>query len=365
MKKLYLILAVAVTGIGVALTYYLFEAAVHSSINFIWNDVFNTDTNRLLVLPLCLALSLVYFGLQHYLDKKSEHTTTHGLAETPNPTIANYLKVLLIGFFSLLAGASLGPEAILVPACMIVGGFIGLKLFKSDKEAVKLLGAAGFIALFAAFFNSFIVGLLSVLIITKQAKVKLSAPLLLMAVVASGASTLTLAVVKGHGLIQFPPMQWTLTLNDFLAVGILFILGAAAIYLLGSLHTGITKLYLPFIEKHAWWVNALIASAGLSAIYLIGGPLIEFTGNESIQPLIDQADILGVTGLLLIILAKILAIAWSKAIGYRGGLIFPSLFIVAALILLIDQYIDTNFVYGMIAALAGMFVADSKVKILL
>src|SRR5680860_1167223 len=114
MKKLTLLLSVAVIAIGVAITYHYFEASVSYSITYIWETLFNTDNRRLTVIPLGVFLGLVYFAVQHYLDPKSEQSDSEGLGNTPKPTVANFVKILLIGFLSLIAGASLGPEAILV-----------------------------------------------------------------------------------------------------------------------------------------------------------------------------------------------------------------------------------------------------------
>ncbi|MEJ0073381.1 MAG: hypothetical protein WDN27_04875 [Candidatus Saccharibacteria bacterium] len=167
MRALKILVAAAFVGAGVAITYYYFEYAVRHSISYVWQDVFDTDHRRFLVLPLCLVLTLAYFGLQHALDPKSEKHESHGLGDAPPPTAVNFIKVLGIGFLSLLAGASLGPEAILVPACILLGQYIGKQALGNSKPAIQLLGAAGFIALLAAFFNSFFVGLLSVLLIKK------------------------------------------------------------------------------------------------------------------------------------------------------------------------------------------------------
>ena len=96
-----------------ALIYFYFEAAVHQGIELVWTDWLNTETRRWLVVPLCVVMSLIFFGVQHYLDPNSEKKESHGLGAMPGPTPANFAKVLFIGFLSLVAGASLGPEAIL------------------------------------------------------------------------------------------------------------------------------------------------------------------------------------------------------------------------------------------------------------
>ncbi len=135
MKALKLLLAIILVGFGVALTYHIFENAVHNFIDFVWYDTFNTDQNRLIIIPLVLTFSFMFFGLQHWLDVKAENTEDHGLGSMPGPTVTNFLKVLMIGFFSLVAGATLGPEAILVPSCMIFGAYVGKKCFANKNKS--------------------------------------------------------------------------------------------------------------------------------------------------------------------------------------------------------------------------------------
>ena len=111
---------------------------------------------------------------------------------------------------------------------------------------------------------------------------------------------------------------------------------------------------------------ALIASLGLSALYIIGGPLVEFTGNKSIEPLVSQAPTLGVSGVLIVLIVKMFAIAWSKAMGYRGGLIFPMVFIASTLVVIAQLYfVNVDFGVGLIAAMIGILAAERKAKILL
>src|SRR6185312_7764917 len=125
--KLKLFLLTILVGVGVALTYHIFEAIIHNSIDRIWYDWLNTDTHRWVVIPTAIVLTLVYFGVQHFWDRKAEKQESRGLGSMPVPTVINYVKILGIGFLSLVAGASLGPEAVLVPACMVLGAYVGTK----------------------------------------------------------------------------------------------------------------------------------------------------------------------------------------------------------------------------------------------
>ncbi|HVV66758.1 MAG TPA: chloride channel protein [Candidatus Saccharimonadales bacterium] len=366
MVRLLKLLAVALlTGIGVAITYYVFEAAAHNAIDALWLNWIDTDQHRLLVVPMCLLLALMYFGAQHALDRTSERQESHGLGDAPKPTIANFSKILFLGFLSLLAGASLGPEAILVPACTLLGAYIGSRFFGNSSQSTKLMGAAGLVALFAAFFNSFIIGMLGLLLIRKQTKLQLRPVLIAISAVAAGSTIWLLGVLSSKPYVSLPPTNWYFNFRSLLGLIILLVAGYAITYVTGWLHRAASILHAAVL-KRPWWLRALVAAAGLAALYLAGGHLVEFTGNKSIVPMLQQAAALGTDGLLWVVLVKIAAIGWSKAMGYRGGMIFPTIFVASTLVAIMHSHVpNLNFIYGLIAVLIGALFADRKVKILL
>lgn len=364
MKRLILLVSTVLTAIIVAATYHYFESAVHYSTNLVWNTWLKTGTNRMLVVPLCIGLTLLFFGVQHLLDRKSEKEVSEGLGQVPDATILNFAKVITIGFFSLLAGASLGPEAILVPACMVIGAYIGTKLFPNQKEIIRLLSALGFVALFAAFFDSFIAGMLGLLLIGKQTKAKLTLPLILFSALASYTTVFMLNILEGSAYMEFPTHVAAPDMASVLAVVGLLVAGVGITGLLKLTHDLFERDFA-FVKEGPWWGRAMLAGAGLAALYLFGGPLVQFTGNQSIAPLLQQAATLGLGGLLWIIGIKILAIAWSKALGYRGGLVFPSVFVASAAVALAQLYVSNlSFMVGLIAVMVGIIAADTKAKVL-
>ncbi len=363
-KNLRLSLLVIVVGVGVAITYLCFEYAVHHSTSYIWSDLFQTEKYRFLVLPLCLALTLLYFGVRHLLDPKSEKKTEHGLGDAPSPTGLNFIKVLAIGFLSLVAGASLGPEAILVPASIIIGGYIGANFAGNKKPANKLFAVAGFIALFTAFFNSFLVGLMSLILIKRRFSVRIDIKLIALAVLASGGSALTLKLLGNSSYVKTPEYSWALDVRTLLILAVLFIAGCLMSYLLKFTYIA-SELVAKTVRKKQWWLKGGAAGLVLSLLYLLGGPLVQFTGNESIVPMVKQSAELGILGLAWLLIIKLLAISWSQTSGYRGGLVFPSVF-AASLVVAMAKLaaVDFNFIYGLIAVMIGMLVLDARNKVL-
>lgn len=364
LQAIKLFFGIIIVGVVVALTYHIFENAIHGAINLIWYDWLDTSTKRILVIPTGILLTILFFGVQHYLDRDSETHEEHGLGNMPEATITNFLKVLFIGFLSLLAGATLGPEAVLVPACMIAGAYIGKLLFKSNDALVKALAAAAIMALFTAFFNSFIVGVLSLFLVAKQANTKISPMMVVIAAVASAASLVTLAAVEGSPLFEIPHYNWSISFTTILFSLLIAVVAFGATFVMSFIHDGFSKIRA-FTNKQLWIVRALIAGSVLMLLYLLGGPLVEFTGNKSIVPLFDQAMSIGFWGLVWIFVVKVVAIAWSKAMGYRGGMIFPTIFLVAVLIALVQlNHPDFNMIYGFIAGVVGALAANKRTHIL-
>lgn len=364
MKQIKVLLATILVSIGVALTYFYFELAVRVSTVYVWDTLFDSSNMRWLVIPLCFVLTLVYFAAQHFLDHRAETHESEGLGDMPSPTVANYLKVLAIGFLSLLAGASLGPEAILVPACMILGAFAGKQLFKEETAAPKLLSLIGFVALFAAFFSSFVAGMLGLLLVMKKMGGKLTNDIIVLSALASAVVVAVLNLLESESYLSLPPQANSAGWMNTLALIGLAVVGYNLPFIIKYLHDGFAKVAKATTARH-WLLRAFVASLGLAAIYLLGGPLVQFTGNESVVPMFDQAASLGILGLAWLAITKLLAISWSKAFGYRGGLIFPSVFVASTLVALAQTVVPgVHIAFGIIAVMIGMLAADSKVKIL-
>lgn len=361
-----IILGIMVTSIGVAITYAVFERAVYHAIPYIWEDVFSTNTVRLAVVPLALALSIVYFWLQHKLDPVSEQREEHGLGNAPKPTIRNFVVVLFLGFLSLLAGASLGVEAILVPASLIIGASVGMGLFKHDTKATKLLSATAFIALFAAFFHSIIMGIIGLYVLAQAQKIKVTPTLLIVAVVAACTTVITLRYLPGESGSYLHLPTDPFSLNFATIVASLLLLGAGYVTTHAIHYWHKLSLKVDAIgQKKGWVIHGLMAGAGIGMAYLIAGPLVQFTGNLNIIPMLDQSAALGIIGLLWIALIKTALIGWSKALHFRGGLVFPTIFVASTIVAIIQLIVpEVHFTLGLLIVMVGTFMANTKLRIL-
>ncbi|MCA9343062.1 chloride channel protein [Candidatus Saccharibacteria bacterium] len=353
------------TGVGVALTYFVFETAVHESIDFVWMDVFNTDANWWLVPILCLTLAFVYFGSRHLLDPKSEKSDDkEALGGLPKVELSNYGKVIIIGYFSLLAGASLGPEAILIPSCMLVGALIAKNLLKTDKRMQGLLGLVGVASLFTAFFGSMFAGLLGLYLGAAEAKAKVNIRILIFAAIGIGSTYFVLTLLEPASYFAAPDYSWDFEPAHLVGLVFVFASGFALTWLMGKLETTV-QANKKRLSSRDWKKQAIIAGGVLSILYIVGGPLVRFTGNQSIMPMINQASELGLYGLLTVAIIKIITIVWSKTSGYRGGLIFPTAFVASTATVICQLYVtDVSYIYGVIAYFIGAWLINRKTHVL-
>ena len=88
--------------------------------------------------------------------------------------------------------------------------------------------------------------------------------------------------------------------------------------------------------KNNWIVSATIFGGVIGILYFIGGPSIQFSGKEGSSMLIQNSPYSIIT-LIIIIISKLIVTSWSLPAGYRGGLVFPSIFIAVALSLLLTE----------------------------
>lgn len=352
-----------IIGAVVAFTYLLFEWLVRTAQHALWIDFMQTNEYRWRIIPLVLGLTLLYFWVQHRLDPASEHAKRHTLTQLPKVSLRNLANGLVIGFLSLVAGASLGPEAILVPASMMISMLLASRFIKTKNPLTQYAAALGFIALLAAFFNSFIVGMLGLLLVKKQFKLPLNMQFVLAAIFAALIVVVVLNLLGSNGYIPLGS-EWSLSLATPVWLVAIFLVGLVLPFALKCIVAAFENV-LKIVHFRHWSLRALLAGLVLSILYIVGGPLVQFTGNESIQPLLQQSATLGLGGLFLILLVKLAAIAWSKTSGYRGGLIFPMFFVLSVVVAGMQLYSDAvPFTAAVVVGALALLIGDAKAKVL-
>ena len=356
-----LTLIALVIGAVDGLVFLGFEWVVNHATDWIWNDLVDSDDKRWRVVPLAIVLSLA-FGLVLRLVGEPRWVKPHldplGAAEEPGadtaPTPLALLAVLVVGLGSLLAGASLGPEAPLVAFAAGLGAFVAARAAPGPAGRLFILASAG--ALLVAFFGTLVALLIPVAILVQRTK-RLPLAAVVAIAVAGLAAWGMLWLVRGndHGFGSIPSA--TVHARDYVAA---FLLGVVAVgigLLLRHLVVRLAGATARIDRRATWWAAAAAFGAVVGVLYLIGGSTVQFSGSQGSGQLILRADEYGAWALAGIALVKLLVTAWCLAAGYRGGLVFPSVFVGVAASLCVAAFAPSVAGPGiMIGAIVGLLV---------
>ncbi|MGV8966480.1 MAG: chloride channel protein [Cellulomonas sp.] len=337
-----LILA-AVVGVPVAAAAYGFLALVSWLQQYLFTELPGqlgfTDTPAWWSLPvLGLAGLLTGLCIQH-LPGNSGHSPADGFHAGGAPTPIELPGVALAALATLSLGAVLGPEA---PLIALGGGLGGLavRLLKKDSPptAIALIASAGSFAAISTLLGSPLLG-----------------AFLLMEAAGLGGAMLTVALLPGLlaagigslvfvGLDSFTGQgTFSLAIPDLPSfttpTGALF--GWAVVFGLGApliawATKALAQALRPAVHAHRLPITTLlglaIASVAIAFAQVTGkgADQVLFSGQTALPTLITEAGTWSLGALALLAVCKVLAYAMSLS-AFRGGPVFPSMFIGAAL----------------------------------
>jgi H+/Cl- antiporter ClcA len=287
-----------------------------------------------------LVVGGVLAGLAiRYLPGRGGPSPAAGFALHAPPTPVQLPGVILAALATLVFGVVLGPEMPLIA----IGGGLGVLVTRINRrrtvpeQAVRILGATGSFAAISTLLGSPIVG--AFLLMEASG---IGGPMLGLVLVpgllASGIGSLIfigLDSLTGLGTFSLAiPSLPHFARPDLAEFGWAVAIGLAA----AVVGPGIRWLAL-FLKPYAdRWVMLALPLAGaviavLAIIYAEGTGKatseVLFSGQVDIGPLIHNASSYTVGALLLLVVCKGLAYSVSLS-GFRGGPIFPAMFIGAA-----------------------------------
>ncbi|HSR23386.1 MAG TPA: chloride channel protein, partial [Candidatus Eisenbacteria bacterium] len=288
--------------------------------------------------PLLAVAGLLVALTIRYLPGTGGHPPAEGFKAGGAPTPSQLPGVILAALATLSLGAVLGPEAPLIA----LGGGLGAWVVRLSRrevppQAALVLGAAGSFAAVSTLLGSPILG-----------------AFLLMEASGLGGPTLGLVllpglVAAGIGSLIFVGLdQWTglgtfsLAIPDLPAYGQpdvaqfgwALAIGVAA----ALLGTGIRRLALSgqgqVVRRRLLVTPVLgLVVAGLAIVYAEWADKstseVLFSGQSALGPLIQHSADYSVGALMLLVACKGLAYAASLS-GFRGGPVFPAMFVGAA-----------------------------------
>ena len=302
-------------------------------------------------LILLLGALLVYGAVQ--LPGAGGHSPLAGLGFDLGPSVI--VSVVLAAMASLTFGAVLGPEAPL----LAIGTALGYLALRSpsttEREILMLAGAMAAVSI--VFGNPVVIAILLLEGVLLGAASKAPPMMLLLPTLAALGSGYVLQVGIGTwsgfepaslslpGLPKYPNLQipdLLLAVPVALGVALLVVL---AVRLAEWLEPYAKRQPLPAILVG----SALIAGMALlsRAITGFGVDVVLFSGQAAMPDLITISS---VGALVVVATAKAIAYSLSMSIGFRGGLVFPAVFLGVAVAAATALIVDSSSVTALAAA---------------
>ncbi|MGW7085158.1 ion channel protein [Streptomyces sp. NPDC054871] len=280
---------------------------------------------------------------------------TLGLVDPPLP-VRVLPGVALAVVVGLAGGVSLGPENPITAINIALAYTLGMKAMpRTPATDWVMLAAAGTIgALFGTPVAAALV--LSEIVIGPDPRPlwdRLFAPL-----VAAGAGALT-TVLIAHPTFQidveaYDGPHWGDILSAMVVSTAAAAIGLCAVYAFPYLHRAFRQLGHPVLMLT---VGGLV----LGVLGALGGHLTLFKGLDEIKELTAEASDHDAGNLLLLALVKLLALCVAATCGFRGGRIFPAVFVGVALGMLAHALVDAvPPALGITCAILGLLLATTR-----
>ena len=273
-----------------------------------------------------------------YLPGRGGPSPADGFKLHGPPTPAQLPGIILAALATLIFGAVLGPE---MPLILIGGGLAALsvRLARRDvpDQARAVVASAGSFAAISTLLGSPIVGAFLLMEASGLGGQMLSL-VLLPGLVASGVGSLIfigLDAWTGLGTFSLAiPGVPHFGNPDIAEFGWALVIGLAAAVIGTGIHRA-APLVRRYADRQVLILTPLagLAVAGLAIGYAEGtgksSSDVLFSGQSALPPLVQNAATYSVGALLLLLVCK--ALAYTVSLGtFRGGPIFPALFVGAA-----------------------------------
>lgn len=334
-EYLHAILLSAAVGIPAALVAALFLGAVHYLEHWLWVDL--PDALGESAPPWYLIVGLPVIGAalvavaRMWLPGDGGHEPIEGLSMSPTP-ISYAPGIALAAVATLSFGAVLGPEAPVVALGGITAVFLTSRVRLGEHQKL-LVTLAGSFAAISALFGGPIVG--GVLLMESAIGLGAQAiPALLPGFVAAAVGYLIFIGFGDWGGLDAPGLVVPdLPLYDGIALGDLLVAVAVGVVTtIVIVPMKVSAVRLRALGKARLGIAALLLAGGLAVgvVALVADNLgadaldVLFSGQASIPALLAETS---TSVLVVLLVAKAIAYVVSLASGFRGGPIFPAIFI--------------------------------------
>ncbi len=300
-----------------------------------------------------LAVGLVVRFVPGHGGKDS--ATTELIA--PPQRIGTLPSLALVAVLGLAGGVSLGPESpiIAINAGLLVA--IGARFFpKVPGELAMVMAAAGTVG--ALFGTPVAAALVLTGIVAARPSGgalwdRLSLPL-----VSAGAGSVTMTLLARPSFAIPLPAYTSIAAIDLVSAAAVAAVGAAA----GVVCVVVFRMLHPLF--HGLKDPVLYITLGgmvLGILGAVGGEVTLFKGLDQMGELLANRDQYGVGQLAVVILVKFAALAVAAAAGFRGGHIFPAVFIGVAVGILANLLVPgIPLTLAVAAGVLGVVLAISR-----
>ena len=251
-------------------------------------------------------------------------------APVPPSALPGLIVALILG---LAGGVSLGPEHPIMTVNIALAVAIGARLLpRVNRMEWTILASAGTIG--ALFGTPVAAALIFSQTLNGSSEVplwdRLFAPLM---AAAAGALTTGLFFHPHFSLpiAHYGQMEMTDTLNGAIVAAIAIAAGMVAVWCLPRLHAMMHQMKNPVLVLG-------IGGFILGILGVIGGPVSLFKGLDEMQQMVaNQA--FSTSDYFLLAVIKLAALVVAAASGFRGGRIFPAVFVGVALGLMLHEHV--------------------------
>jgi H+/Cl- antiporter ClcA len=331
----------SVVAIPISLVALGFLAVVEWLTDWLWSDLpasggFAADSWWWVLLIPTIGGTLAGLAIRH-LPGNGGHDPINGFSAKPVAPNA-ILGVALAAVASLAFGAVIGPEAPLVALGSALGLW-GAHIFRQSGNVAALAASAGIFAAIAALFGNPL--LAAFLVLEAVGATALAAPLAVVVLPGLLAAGLGYLVFTGvgdwagiaptslaiDGLSAYP----TVRLADVLWAVVI----GVAMALVGFVVRGIAARAHALAAPRPAVAGPIggLAVGGVALAFGLSGesPLnVLFSGQSDLSTVVAQGPVWGAGILALLILTKAVGYGVSLGSGFRGGPVFPALFLGAA-----------------------------------
>ncbi|HVG75164.1 MAG TPA: chloride channel protein [Thermoleophilaceae bacterium] len=354
----------ALVGIPAAAVAALFLGFVHDLQHWLWTDLPDalgeSSPPWYLVLGLPVAGAVVVWLARTLLPGDGGHTPLHGIDPAPAP-LSHTPGIVLAAAGTLGFGLVLGPEAPVVALGSIVGVTLTSFARLADQETKVLATAGAFAAISALFGGPIVAGVM----MTEAAAPTLGAMLVPALLPGFVAAAIGYVIFVGFGnwggletaglaVPNLPPYDGTRVVDLFFAV----VIGVATAIAIAAVTRFAIGEVASRLKSRTMAASLLAGGLAVGLIAILADALgansqdVLFSGQHSISPLVAETS----TGVVLLLLvAKAVAYAVSLVAGFRGGPIFPAVFLGIGIATLPVVWFDVSPTFAVsVGAAAGM-----------